>query len=221
MAGKISALRFQKRNSDRVNVYVDGQFAVGLAAVLAAHLRVEQTLTDEAVAELKAQDEVERAYGRALNFLSYRPRSQAEVRRNLRRKKLEDETIEAVIERLTRADLLNDWEFAQYWVENRVHFKPRGARALQQELREKGIDASIIARVLADIDDEALARSAAEGSMRRFAHLAPADFRRKLGAYLARRGFSYAVVRPLIEELLEETHSSALAGAENEEMGDG
>lgn len=122
MAGTITALRFQKRNKNRVNVYVDGQFAFGLAAIEAAHLRVGQTLGDGDVARLQRQDEVERAYERALNFLSYRPRSEAEVRRKLREKNVEDEVIEVVVERLTRTGLLDDREFARYWVENRLQF---------------------------------------------------------------------------------------------------
>jgi len=161
-------------------------------------------------------DEVERAYERALNFLSYRPRSEAEVRRRLRKKGVEDEGVEVVVERLTRAGLLNDREFARYWVENRLQFNPRGARALRHELREKGVPASIIADTLADFDEETSARRAAEAGMRRLAHLEPRDFRRRLGAYLARRGFSYAVVKPLIEEMLEAVRCEVLSSIESE-----
>ena len=216
MAGTITALRFQKRNKNRVSVYIDGQFAFGLAAIEAARLRVGQALSDGDVARLQVHDEVERAYERALNFLSYRPRSEAEVRRRLRKKGVEDEGVEVVVERLTRAGLLNDREFARYWVENRLQFNPRGARALRHELREKGVPASIIADTLADFDEETSARRAAEAGMRRLAHLEPRDFRRRLGAYLARRGFSYAVVKPLIEEMLEAVRCEVLSSIESE-----
>ncbi len=204
MAGKITALRFQKRNKDRVSVYVDDQFAFGLAAIEAVRLRVGQTLSDDDVARLQVRDEVERAYERALNFLSYRPRSEAEVRRNLRKKDVEDEVVEVVIERLTRAGLVDDGEFARYWVENRLQFKPRGARALHHELRQKGVADSIITDALLDLDEEVAARQVAEAGARRLAHLEARDFRRKLGAYMARRGFSYAVIQPLVEEMLEQ-----------------
>lgn len=216
MAEKITALRFQKRNKDRVNVYIDGQFAFGLAAIEAAHLRVGQTLSDDDVARLRVRDEVERAYERALNFLSYRPRSEAEVRRNLRKKDVEDEVVEVVIERLTRAGLVDDREFARYWVENRLQFNPRGARALRHELRGKGIPDAIIAGALVDLDEEVAARQVAEAGARRLAHLEPRDFRRKLGAYMARRGFSYAVIEPLIEEMLDAGRCETLTNVESE-----
>jgi regulatory protein len=217
MAGTITALRFQKRNKDRVNVYVDGQFAFGLAAILAAPLRVGQTLGEEDLGRLETQDDVERAYERALNFLSYRPRSQAEVRRNLRKKKLEDSVVEAALDRLIQAGLLDDREFVRYWVENRVQFNPRGIRALRQELWQRGVPGAIIDDELAGFDEEPSARRVAEAGARRFGGLAPRQFREKLGAYLARRGFSYAVVTPLVQEMLETVHSSASPEIESEE----
>jgi regulatory protein len=217
MAGVITALRFQKRNKNRVNVYLDGQFAFGLAAIKAAHLRVGQELSDEDIARLQMQDGVERAYERALNFLSYRPRSEAEVRRNLRKKNVADEVVESVVERLERAGLLDDREFARYWVENRRQFNPRGTRALRHELWQRGVPDSIISDVLVGFDEEAAARKAAEAGARRLAHLEPRDFRRKLGAYLARRGFSYAVIGTLVEEMLEAGGCEAVSDIESEE----
>jgi regulatory protein len=205
MAGKITELRFQKRHKDRVNVYLDGRFAFGLAAIEAARLKVGQELSDVDIARLQKQDEIERAYERALNFLSYRPRSEAEVRRNLRGKDVEEQVIKVVVERLTRAGLLDDREFARYWVENRVQFKPRGARALRQELWKKGVPDAVVAETLESFDEEAAARRVAQAGARRMAHLDPRDFCRKLSAYMARRGFSYAVIKPLIEEMLEMT----------------
>jgi regulatory protein len=203
MTGTITELRFQKRNADRVNVYLDGQFAFGLAAIEAAHLKVGQELDGADIARLQKQDEIERAYERALNFLSYRPRSEAEVQRNLREKNVAGEVIETVVERLAQAGLLNDREFARYWVENRLQFKPRGARALRQELWEKGVPDPIVTETLEEFDEEDAAREVAEAGARRMAHLDPADFRRKLSAYMTRRGFSYAVINPLVEEMLE------------------
>lgn len=217
MARTVTALRFQKRNKNRVNVYLDGQFAFGLAAIEAVRLRVGQTLSDEDIARLQRQDGIERAHERALNFLSYRPRSEAEVRRNLHKKDVEDEVVEVVVERLARAGLLDDREFARYWVENRLQFNPRGARVLRQELWQKGVPDSIIADTLAGLDEEVAARKAADAGARRLAHLEPRDFRRRLGAYLARRGFSYAVIETLVEEMLEAACCEALSDIESEE----
>jgi regulatory protein len=214
MAGTVTALRFQKRDKNRVNVYLDGQFAFGLAAIEAARLRVGQALGDDDIARLQRQDKVEWAHERALNFLSYRPRSEAEVRRSLHKKGVQEEVVEVVIERLTRTGMLDDREFARYWVENRLQFNPRGARALGHELRQKGVPASIIADALVGFDEEAAARKASEAGARRLAHLEPDAFRRRLGAYLARRGFAYVVIAPLVEEMLDAVHCEVLPDIE-------
>jgi regulatory protein len=204
MAREITALTYQKHNRDRVNVYLDGAFAFGLAAVEAVHLHVGQMLTAEEIAELQMKDDIERAYERALNYLSYRPRSRFEVRRSLRGKDVDEQVIDVVIERLTRAGLVDDREFAQYWVDNRARFNPRGFRGLRYELRQKGVSHDIIDGVLSDFDVQAAARKAAEAGARRLSQETPQDFSRKLKAYLARRGFSYGLVKPLVDEKLEE-----------------
>ncbi len=207
MAGQITALRFQKRNKNRVNVYIDHEFAFGLAAVEAARLKVGQTLDDEAIIQLKRKDDIEQAHERALNLLSYRPRSKAEIRRRLQQKDLAEEAIDEALRRLERAGLVDDQEFASYWVRNRIQFNPKGTYALRQELRQKGVSDAIIDVALADFDESAAVQDAADAGARRLGHNEPSDFRRKLKAYLARRGFSYSLIKPLIEEKMEELYS--------------
>ena len=217
MTKEITALRFQKRNKDRVNVYLDGAFGFGLAAVEASRLRVGQTLSDDEIVELQMKDEIERAYERALNYLSYRPRSRAEVRRNLRKKDLEDQVIDVVVGRLTRAGLLDDQEFARYWVDNRARFNPRGLRGLRYELRQKGVSREAIEEALTAFDVQDAARKVADAGARRLSQEAPPDFRRKLKAYMARRGFSYARIKPLVEEKLEERRAEETTESEEQE----
>jgi regulatory protein len=204
MAGSITALTYQKRNKNRVNVYLDGEFAFGLAAIEAARLRVGQMLSDEEIIKLRMRDDIERAYERALDYLSYRPRSEFEVRRRLREKDFEDQVVELVMGRLVRAGLLDDREFARYWVDNRARFNPRGLRGLRHELQQKGVSRDIIDDALATFDVETAARKTVEDGARRLSQEDPSAFRRKLQAYMARRGFSYAVIKPLVEEKVEE-----------------
>ena len=94
---KITGLKVQKRNKDRVNVYLDGEYAFGISRIVAAWLRNGQELSEEKIAELKAQDNVEVALQRALNYLSYRPRSEQEVRQNLKKHKYHEGVILSLI----------------------------------------------------------------------------------------------------------------------------
>ena len=102
MAGTITGLKVQKKNRDRVSVYLDGRYAFGLPAITAAGLRRGQALSDAEIAELQEQGAGETAYNRALDYLSYRPRSRAEVAGYLRKREVGDSYIEAILDRLER-----------------------------------------------------------------------------------------------------------------------
>ncbi len=206
MGGRITALRVQRRNRNRVNVYLDGRFAFGLAAIEAARLRVGQVLSDEDIARLRQRDTAERAAERALDLLSYRPRSEAEIRERLT-ERYDPETAGEVLERLRRSGLVDDREFARYWVQNRLQHNPRGAVALRQELYQKGVDESAIEEALAEYNEEEAAARAAETARRKLRGLPPDVFRRRLTDYLLRRGFSYGVVRAVVQQALADAHS--------------
>ena len=204
---KITALQAQKRNTQRINVYLDGEFAFGLSRFAAAWLHVGQELTPEKIQELLEMDAREVAYQRALNFLSYRTRSSAEVRKNLEKHQTPEEVIVATLERLTQNGLVDDHQFARAWVENRLTFRPRGRRALSVELRQKGVANDVIETVLRDLDEDELAYQAALKQARKYAGLEWMAFRQKMSAYLARRGFSYAVAAPVVRQVWEETQT--------------
>jgi regulatory protein len=177
-----------------VNVYLDGEFAFGLSRLVAAWLKVGQEISDEKIAGLKADDELETTYQKALHFLSYRPRSAAEVRQNLTKRNIPETVVEATILRLQRAGWVDDAAFARAWVENRSEFRPRSKSALHVELRRKGLDDELIRSV-----------DAARKYLRRVAGLEWPEFRRKLGGFLARRGFSYSTLSPVVSKVWEES----------------
>lgn len=210
MARKITALKLQKRNPHRVNVYLDGQYAFGLAKIVAAWLQVGAELTDEKITQLQAQDQVERAYLRALNLLNTRPRAEAEVVRNLRKHETPQTVIDQVIARLHKDSFLDDRAFAHTWVENRAEFRPRGRRALQVELRRKGISDHLIEEALQDIDEETLALKSATKAARKLKDLPWPDFRKKLYGHLARRGFGYAIISEIIPQVWGQLHPNTV-----------
>jgi regulatory protein len=204
--GKITAIDVQKRDPNRVNVHLDGEYAFSLARIVAAWLQVGQELSADRIAALEADDARERAYQQALLFLSYRARSTAEIRQNLRRHKLPPEIIEQTIERLKAEKLADDDQFAKAWVENRSTFRPRSRRALAVELRQKGIPDEAVRSALTDVDEEALAYEAALKRARRLESLEWNEFRSRLGGFLARRGFSYAVAAAVVSRAWNELH---------------
>ena len=200
----ITALEVQKKNKERVNVYLDGEYAFSLTLMEAARLRKGQTLDDDQMAALKGEDEVQKAVDRAARFLAYRPRSIQEVRRNLHEKGTAPEIIEAAIERLSAMGYLDDVVFARFWVQNRNEFKPLSPKALRYELRQKGVSSEIIDEVLESVDRDDLAYRAAFSRAQRLRGTNRQVFRQKLSAFLQQRGFGYAAIRDVVERLVAE-----------------
>lgn len=208
MERKITALRIQKRNPNRVNVYLDGEFAFGLARIVAAWLQVGQALSPEKLVQLQSEDEREVAYQRALKFIQYRPRTRAEIRQNLRKHDVPEAIITSVMERLQQTGLINDRRFAENWVENRSDLRPRSRFALAHELKQRGIAPEIIASSLNEVDDDELAYQAACKQFRKYSHLDWQSYRQKMYGFLGRRGFNYEVSNSAATRIWEENHDS-------------
>lgn len=198
----------QKRNPNRLAIYLDGEYAFGLARIVAAWLTIGKVLSDGDILELQRQDNQEVAYQYGLLVLSYRPRSTTELRKKLVDKGYSDEVIEQIIERMEQNGLLNDLTFAQSWVDNRSAFHPRSRRAMVMELHRKGVTDEVIDQALGDSGNEdELAYQAASRQARKLANLDRNDFRTKLGAFLGRRGFNYETIRPVVDRLWNELHA--------------
>jgi regulatory protein len=205
MPDEVTALKAQRRKRNRVNVFLDGDYAFSLQRILAGKLRVGQELTEEEIADLKAKDVREMAYERSLHYLSYRPRSVWEMRQYLQKKGVDEVTIDEVLQRLSKAGFVDDVEFAQFWVENRKRHRPRGPWALRDELRRKGVPNDVIEQVLEDEDLEQKkgATQVAEKKLRRLRGLDERTFRRRMWGYLKRRGFDYEICRQVTDHFWE------------------
>ncbi len=206
--GQITALQPQARDPDRVNVYIDGEFAIGLHqdVVLQAGLAVGEEVDTAALAEIVAAEERQAATAAALNFLAYRPRSEGEVRSRLRRGGYPDDVVEHVLDQVRAWRYVDDEDFARRWVENRGTHRPRGARLLVQELRTKGVDPTVASEAIAgaELDEAADALELARQRSSRLTGLDPAVRDRRLGAFLARRGYGFDIIRTTLATLREE-----------------
>jgi regulatory protein len=225
-AGKITALRAQAKDPQRVNVFVEGEFALGvsLTTITKTGLHVGKELSAEEFAKLEQIESGDKAYLAALRFLEARPRSVAEVRARLGRKDFAPEAIDAAIARLGELELLDDAAFARYWVENRQAYRPRGTGALRDELRRKGIDADVAAEILNDDaltgDEAAGAWQLARGALRKYAGSHDRNaFMRRMGSYLQRRGYTFETIRPIVDTLWAEVSKTTEEESEDKSEG--
>ncbi|MEN8097566.1 MAG: RecX family transcriptional regulator [Chloroflexota bacterium] len=204
LAGLITAITLQKRNKKRCNVYVDGEFAFALPAVDAIRLHEGYAIEDHEIEALVARDEQQRTYNSALQFLAHRPRSTKEVEDRLIKHGYSTNSIQAALERLAKHSFVNDSEFADYWVEQRTRFRPRGKHMLRYELRQKGINEAEIESALVNVNEDELCRTLALKWLQRDRGLPEDELNRKLTAHLARRGFAYSIIRDTLSELADE-----------------
>ncbi len=207
-AGTITALRAQAKDSQRVNVFVDGEFAIGISLTTLSRERlfVGKPITEEEYARLEASEQIDKAFSAALRALESRQRSTAELRDRLRRKEFPPLAIDAAIEKLERLNLIDDEAFAKQVVEQRQTMQSRGAGAIRNELRRKGVDKDVIDTLLNTDEtrggEAGRAMAAARKAFPKYASAPDRQtFLRRMGGFLQRRGFSFDVIRPILDQL--------------------
>lgn len=203
--GTITAMTSQQRDDTRMNIEIDGRFAMGLHmdVVLNHYLHVGLELTAEQIVTLLQEDEIKKAITAALNLIAFRPRASGELQRKLREKGYAIEAADAAVQRMLDLGYLNDEDFASRWIENRQEHKPRSRRLLQQELRQKGIDPDTIVDALdeTEIDEFADALELARKRSGSMQSLNPPTRHRRLSGFLGRRGYGYDVIRRVLEQI--------------------
>jgi regulatory protein len=206
MMKTITAIESQKAQKGRLNLFLDGAFAFSISIHVAATVGLQegQKLSSTEIENLKNAELLHRSLNSALRFLSPRPRSEAEIKTRLRRHGYDVDIIQQVIDKLKEQKLVDDTAFAQFWRENRENFKPRSRRLIEVELKQKGVNAEIIAEATDMVDDEIGAYKAAQRKAISLTGLDYLSFRKRLGTFLRQRGFPYEVINMTIERVWQE-----------------
>ena len=197
---KITDIKLQVKRTDRYSIYIDGKYTFSLGAneLLASGLRPNQELDDKELAQLTDTAKMDKAYDRALKFISIRRRSEWETRTYLKRKGYEPEFIDQLCARLQEHGYIDDAAFARAWVDNRRLLKAISKRRLQQELRAKRIDGDVIDQVLQE--DEADEREVLRELIAKKRSQARYQDNLKLMQYLSRQGYSYDDIKTVLAE---------------------
>lgn len=213
MEGTITAIKVQKRNPNRVSIELDGEYAFGLSRIVGAWLKTGDHLTEEKIKALLEKDTNEVAFQKAVMLISHRPRTEQEIRQKLTEKQYTTDQIDMTVVKLKESSLVQDETFARMWVENRNLLHPRSRRLINYELRRKGIAEELIDTVLqGSEEDSELAFQAAHRYAQRLTGLDWMTFRKKLSAFLARRGFDYGTINSTVSKIWEGMN---LAGSES------
>ncbi len=198
---KITAIIPAKNKKNRVFVYLDGKLAGMLddLSVKNKQYCVGEEISGPRLQFLQGQLEINRGLGTAYRIIKYRPRSEKEIRNRLQKHGFGDTQIDQVIEKLKEQHLLDDQKFAEFWTDQRTAFSPRSRWLVSRELGQKGIDKEIIEQAVGDIDEDSAAYDLAYKKAVKTNIDDYEIFRRRIGAFLQRRGFSYAVINRTVK----------------------
>ncbi len=169
-------------------------------------------------------EQFEKFFNYSIRFLSYRPRSEYEVRQALIKKKFGKtkpgtekadsslELFEKIITKLKEQNFLNDTEFTRWWIEQRTKVRPKGLQLIKRELRQKGISQDLIEEVLTNKSDElpvgsedqlSIAKQLVQKRLPRLKGLDHQEQYQKLGQFLGRRGFDFDTIRQAIDGVIK------------------
>ncbi|MDD8017895.1 MAG: RecX family transcriptional regulator [Bacteroidota bacterium] len=205
----ITKIERQKKVSSRRSIFLDEKFAFGISddVLLKFSLYEGQELTEEEISEITKAETEFSVKSAALRFRSYRPRSTKEVKEYLQKKGFDESMIATTIEFLAVNSLLNDEEFARMYCRDRLHLKPIGKLAMQQQLFKKGIPKEHIQKIILefyshDVEKE-LATKEAEKKYKRSRSLPPLTIKRRVYEHLIRHGYDSSLSRSIVNQLVK------------------
>lgn len=206
----VTALQPNARRKSRLDVYLDGIVAgeVSKRTARDSGLWPGRELSREQFAAIVAEDQRQIGVEAAVAMLARRPRSERDIRRRLKQRRLDDDVIETTVGRLREAKLLDDAEYARSFAESRGRTSPRSQRLIVQELRAAGVDGALAAAAVAEQSDEDAAYRLAQARMRNLSTLPSDAFRSRLTGLLQRRGFGWDVTRATVERCWREVSES-------------
>lgn len=199
----ITKITRQKRNEERYNIYVNEEYAFSVDENILVQygLTKGKTLDEWTIGDIGFDDEVSRAFNRALGYLTYQMRSEDEVRKKLLDAEFGEAVINEAIHKLVRLGFLNDAEFSRAFVDTKKNTMKKGPRAIQQELKRKGIDDDTREQALAHFDEAEqlrLATELADKKLRSEAKKTPMQQKQKIQEFLLRKGYSFAIIEQVI-----------------------
>jgi len=194
---KLTKIVTQTANTNRVSVFADGKFLTGIDrfAWMQFNLKSGDELTPQLIERLQIENTNGKCYDQALKLLSFRPQSSYELRQKLS-KRFDGTVIQYTIAQLIKEGLVDDAKFAFIWVSERLLTRHRSIQHLTAELRQKGIERSLIQSAISKLGQGTELESALS-----LARKSPQKSGEKLRAYLARRGFGYSIIRDVERHL--------------------
>ena len=196
MSNIITKIEEQKKNKNRLSVFIDGEFSFGI---------YYKTLIKFDLFVGKMDDEYSKCFNQALNYISYQGRTTKEVKDKLYSKEYLTSTINSVIKELLKLHYIDDFEYAKIYIEYKI--KEMGLYKIKNKLIEKGIDESIIEEFLINYSEDEEYEIAYLIASKKNNQYGDIDYKKRysrLSGLLNRKGYSYQTIYRVISDLLDD-----------------
>jgi regulatory protein len=202
----ITKISVQKNLADRYNIFLDEKysFSVDEEVLTRFQLKKGKELTDLDLVEIEYEDEIRKGVNSAIQYLSYRMRTEKEVMDQLKKKGFNEEVIKEVIHNLYKLSYLNDLEFAIAFVRTQMNTTKKGPEVIKKELRDKGIKKENIDIALTEFKQDHVLRSAIsliEKTMKQNQKISEKMLRQKINQTMMRKGFSKEIINQAMSEV--------------------
>ena len=206
--GIITKIESQKRNDERVNIYVDEKFFIAIykELVFSFNLKKGQEIDTDNLKAILEDELYMKAKNKALNILSKSSQSEKQIRQKLS-KDFEEHTIDRVLEFLQKYKFIDDEDLASRIVNTNVNLNKYGKNKIKQNLYNKGIDKTIIEYAIDEIDTDKEFENALYLGKKRFERLKNEDSKKayqKIGNHLAYKGFNYDIIKKVLNKLFKD-----------------
>jgi regulatory protein len=203
----ITKIETQKKNNNRVSIFINDEFSFGIyyKTVMKFDLTVGLELSDELLNEIKIDNEYNKCFNQALNYLSYQERTVKEVRSKLKDKEYLKFTVDKVVRELINLKYLNDFEYAKRYIEFKI--KKMGKWKIKSKLSDKGIDEAILDRLLNNYSEDIQYESALLIATKKNNQYSDISYQKRysrLSGLLNRKGYSYSIINEVLSNVLYE-----------------
>lgn len=202
----ITKITQQKRDPERFNIFLDKEYAFSVheSVLVKFALTKGMTLEDWSISDMVYEDEIEKAFNRALHYLGFRMRSEHEVKQKLLDNGYGEAVVLEAIVKLRRLGFLNDENFSKALLETQKKTSGQGPRAIRQKLEQKGIRKELQEQILSDYSEDEqveVARKMAEKEARKNRTESPRQKEMRIQNSLLRKGYSYETIKEALSHI--------------------
>lgn len=206
---KVTKIETQKRNKEKVNIYVDNKylFSLTLNGLLASHLKEGSEITDSQIEELKIEDEPKLAFQHALNIISYSMKTEFELVKKLREKEFSEPAIEQAVQKLKGYKYIDDDIYVTMYIKTKAIPNNWGEQKIISKLLQKGVDINLIKQKIEELYSYDEKKNAITKVAEKYVEKLPIDEdilkkKQKLYRYLAGKGYSYELISFTVSSIL-------------------